>query len=135
MAVSIPTTVTARMDSFIDNLIRVFLDTPKNQAREPHTIPLAIHVTSRPHMVDAKPVKRRGLPLEPKLEAEETPAEIQIVLEWILSTRLLLILLPDDKFEAWLSDIRKIVKMKQTTYGELKSTLGGGLTTLVSSYH
>jgi hypothetical protein len=105
MAVQIPTTVTARTDSFIDDLIRIFLDTPTNRAREPHAVPLAIHVTSRPHMSEAEPVKRRGLLSAPKLEAEGTPAEVQIVLGWILNTGLLQILLPDDKLEAWSSNI------------------------------
>ena len=100
IAFHIPTTATARTDSFIDDLIRVFLDTPLNRAREPHAVPLAIHVTSRPHMGEAEPVKRRGLLSAPKLEAEGTPAEVQIVLGWNLNTRLLLILLPDDKYEA-----------------------------------
>jgi hypothetical protein len=45
-------------DSFINDLIRVFLDTPKNRKREPHAVPLAIHITSRPHMGPAKPITR-----------------------------------------------------------------------------
>jgi hypothetical protein len=124
MAVEIPTTVTARTDSFIDDLIRVFLDTPKNREREPHAVPLAIHVTSRPHMGNAEPVKRRGLLSAPKLAAEGTPEEVQIVLGWILNTRLLLILLPNDKFEAWSADLRTITLDTKGTYGELESTLG-----------
>jgi hypothetical protein len=124
IAFHIPTTVTARTDSFIDNLIRVFLDTPLNRAREPHAVPLAIHVTSRPHMGEAEPVRRRGLLSAPKLEAEGTPAEVQIVLGWNLNTRLLLILLPDDKYEAWSSDIIAIVASTRTTFGKLESTIG-----------
>jgi hypothetical protein len=124
MAVRDPTTITAWTDSFIDDLIWIFLDTPENQEQEPHAVPLAIHVTSRPHMGEDEPVKRRGLLSEPKLEAEGTPAEVQIVLGWILNTRLLLLLLPGDKFEAWSADIRKIVEMKRATYGELESTIG-----------
>jgi hypothetical protein len=124
MAVHVPTTVTARTDSFIDDLIRVFLDTPENREREPHAVPLAIHVTSRPHMGPAEPVKRRGLLSAPKLEAEGTPAEEQIVLGWLLDTRRLLILLPFDKYEAWSSDLQTILLDKRVTYGELESTLG-----------
>jgi hypothetical protein len=52
MAVTIPTTVTARTDCFIDDLIRVFLDSPRARAREPHAVPLAIFITSRPHAGD-----------------------------------------------------------------------------------
>jgi hypothetical protein len=124
MAVTVPTTVTARTDSFIDDLIRVFLDTPLNRAREPHAVPLAIHVTSRPHMGDAEPIKRRGLLSAPKLEAEGTPEEVQIVLGWLLNTRILQIILPFDKYKAWSSDIRVILENKHTKFGELESTLG-----------
>jgi hypothetical protein len=75
-------------------------------------------------MGEAEPVKRRGLLSAPKLEAEGTPAEVQIVLGWNLNTRLLLILLPDDKYEAWSVDIVAIIAVKRTTFGELESTLG-----------
>jgi hypothetical protein len=124
MAVSVPTTVTARTDSFIDDLIRVFLDTPLNREREPHTVPLAIHVTSRPHLGEAEPVKRRGLVSAPKLIAEGAPAEDQIVLGWTLNTRALMVILPADKFEAWSFDLRSIIATKRGTYGELESMLG-----------
>jgi hypothetical protein len=80
MAVVVPTTVTSRTNSFIDNLIRVFLDTRTNRERERHTVPLAIHVTSGPHLGIHEPVTRRGLLSHPKLIAKGTPAEIQIVL-------------------------------------------------------
>jgi hypothetical protein len=104
----IPTTVMARTDSFNNDLLQIFLNTPLNCAREPHAVPLAIHVTSRPHMG----------------KAEGTSVEVQIVLGWNLNTRCLLILLLDDKYEAWLSDIIAIVVLKCTTFGELKLTIG-----------
>jgi hypothetical protein len=124
MAVHVPTSVTARTDSFIDDLIRIFLDTPLNREREPHVVPLAIHVTSRPHAGTGEPVPRRGILSAPKLIAEGVPMEVQIVLGWILNTRALLIALPQDKFEAWTSDIKEIVVNLKVTYGDLESTLG-----------
>ena len=124
LAVSIPTTVSARTDSFIDDLIRVFLDTPENREREPHVVPLAIHATSRPHMGDSEPIRRRGLLSKPKLEAEGAPAEVQIVLGWTLNTRLLLVILPADKFMAWTADIRALLLDKRGTFGEIESTIG-----------
>jgi hypothetical protein len=124
MAVHIPTSVTARTDSFIDDLIRIFLDTPLSREREPHAVPLAIHVTSRPHMGSEEPVPRRGIVSAPKLAAEGVPMEAQIVLGWILNTRALLVVLPEDKFEAWSTDIQTIVDDLRVTYGNLESTLG-----------
>jgi hypothetical protein len=125
MAVEVPTTITTRTGSFIGNLIWVFLDTPENRERKPHAVPLAIHATSRPHIGTAEPVRQRGLLLSaPKLKAKGTPEEVQIVLGWTLNTRLLLIILPTDKFEAWYTDIQTIITNKTASYGELESTLG-----------
>ena len=124
LAVHIPTKVTARSDSFIDDLIRVFLDTVLNRAREPHAVPLAIHVTSRPHSGAAEPVKRREIVSQPKLIAEGSPAEVQIVLGWTLNTRSLLVILPFDKFEAWSNDLKEIITERRATFGQLETTIG-----------
>jgi hypothetical protein len=59
-----------------------------------------------------------------KLIAEGTPAEVQVVLGWILDTHLLLIQLPIDKFIAWTSDIAAILESSRCTFGELESTVG-----------
>jgi hypothetical protein len=71
-----------------------------------------------------EPVQPQGLLSSPKLEAEGTPAEVQIVLGWNLNTRLLLTLLPDDKHEAWSTNIIAIVASARTTFGELELTIG-----------
>jgi hypothetical protein len=70
MAADIPTNVTGRMDSFIEEPIQVFLDTHANREQKPHAIPLAIHGTSQPHMDSDKLIKRRGLLSDPKLIAK-----------------------------------------------------------------
>jgi hypothetical protein len=125
MAVGVPTSVTARTDCFIDDLIRVFLDTPLARKREPHAVPLAIFLTSRPHAgTTNEPVPRRSLMQAAKLLAEGTPAEIQTVLGWVLDTHQLLIQLPIDKFIAWTSDIAGILESSRCTFGDLESTTG-----------
>lgn len=58
-AVTVPTSSTAKTDGFIDDLITVFRDTPKNLERAPYTVPLAMQVTSRPHARHNEPVTRR----------------------------------------------------------------------------
>ena len=47
LVVSIPVTHTARVDSYIDDLIICFLDTEDNRAKEPHVVPLAMQCTSQ----------------------------------------------------------------------------------------
>jgi hypothetical protein len=77
MAVDVPTTVTRWTDSFINDLIWVFLDTPKKRRKELHPVPLAIHATTGgPHMGADELVRWRGLLSNPKLIAKGTQAEV-----------------------------------------------------------
>jgi hypothetical protein len=112
------------MDSFIDDLIQVFLDTDKNRATQPHAVPLAVFVSNRPHAGDDEPVPRRENLSGPKLEAKGTPAELQIVLGWEMNTRLLLVILPFDKFVAWTADISDAIRTKRITLGKLATMVG-----------
>jgi hypothetical protein len=80
MAVIIPPIETGRVNVFIDNLVDTFPDTPENLARKPHVVPLAMHVTSRPHAGKDEPILRRDILSLPKLLAVGSPVEQQIVL-------------------------------------------------------
>ena len=115
-----------RLDGFIDeDLINVFLDTRENCAVQPHVVPLAMHVTSRSHAgEDKEPITRRPLLSLPKLAAEGSPAESQIVLGWQLDTRCMTIALPDDKFKAWSADIDAIRTKGKCTFQELDQLVG-----------
>ena len=98
MTILVPPTRGGKVDGFIDDLINVFLDTPENCARQPHVVPLAMHVTSRPHAGDDdEPLPRRPILSAPKLIAEGSPAEVQVVLGWRIDTRRLEVSLPEDK--------------------------------------
>ena len=113
------------MDGFIDDLINVFLDTPRNCKRQPQVVPLAMHVTSRPHAGDAlEPLPRRAILSQPKLIAEGSPAECQLVLGWHLDTRRLLLSLPKDKFDAWTSDINVILATGSCLFTVLETLVG-----------
>ena len=128
LAVSIPVPdkgMIGRVDGFIDDLINVFLDTPENCERQPHVVPLAMHVTSRPHSGDEdEPIPRRPILSIPKLLAEGSPREIQIVLGWRIDTRRLLISLPDDKYTAWMDDLTTMKEAKKCKYQELDQLVG-----------
>jgi hypothetical protein len=123
-AVTVPTSSASKTDGFINDLITVFRDTPQNRERAPHTVPLAMHVTSRPHTGNKEPVKRRNILSDAKLLAEGAPAETQIILGWTKNTRKLVISLPKDKFDAWTAELNKIVKARRTTFGALETTVG-----------
>jgi len=123
-AVEPPPTPEGRVDGFIDDLINVFLDTDRNCARQPHVVPLAVHVTSRPHAGDDEPIPRQELLSIAKLLAEGSPEEIQAVLGWILDTRRLLVSLPTDKTNAWLSDLEAVIRRRRCTIGDLETLVG-----------
>jgi hypothetical protein len=59
---------------------------------------------------DVEPIQQQNILLIPKLTAEGTPEEVQMVLGWLLDTEALLVLLPPNKFVAWLADMIKFIK-------------------------
>ena len=125
MALHIPTTAESRVDGFIDDLINVFVDSEFNCARQPHTVPLAMYVTSRPHAGDEhEPIIRRAILSPTKLLAEGSPAERQIVLGWMIDTRRLRIALPEDKYSAWVESINDIVQSTSCTKDNLETLVG-----------
>lgn len=80
-AVNIPLSSMARVDGFKDDLKCVFLDSEENRSWPPHAVPLVMQVINCPHGGDGvEPIKRRKILSTPKLQAEGTPDERQIVL-------------------------------------------------------
>jgi hypothetical protein len=97
-----PPVTTGRVDGFIDNLINVFLDTTENCRCQPHLVPLAMFVTSRPHAGDDhEPILRRSILSMEMLLAEGAPVKSQNVLGWHLDMRRLQVAPLEDKFAAW----------------------------------
>ena len=126
MAVLLPMSKAGgRVDGFIDDLINVFADTPENCRRQPHVVPLAMHVTSRPHAGDSdEPIPRRPILSLPKLIAEGRPEEVQAVLGWRINTRLLEVSLPDDKYKAWIGDVHRLIRNGHCGAKELETLVG-----------
>lgn len=124
-AVVVPVGLQSRKDCFIDDIINVFLGTRENLGTECFSIPLAAHLLSRPHAGDGnEPVPRKPLFAANKLEAEGRPSEIRIVLGWGIDTRRMVMFLPEDKYQAWLTDLRETTKEGRTTAGQLESLIG-----------
>jgi hypothetical protein len=124
MAFGVPVTVTFRCDCFVDDVIQAFLDTPRNRRLLPSIVPFVARVFFRPHAGEAEPVPRRPIFSPEKQAAEGTPAEIQIVLGWLLDTRRLLLALPTDKFRAWSDDIQIVIDSGVVTTHDLETIVG-----------
>ena len=127
-----PTILGGKVDGFIDDLINVFINNPANCARQPHVVPLAMHVTSRPPAGDnEEPLPRRPTLSIPKLVAEGRPEEVQTVLGWTIDTHRLRIYLPTDKKLAWSSDLNRFREAKRGTHSELETLVGHNHTAYV----
>lgn len=124
MVFDIPLRGTIRTDGFIDDLINVILDTEENRVKGSLTVPLSVHVTSRPHAGSDEPLPRRNLLGDEKLLAEGTHTEIQVILGWTVNCRSLTILLPTDKFIPWDDDLKQAIEAKSTTFQQLETTVG-----------
>jgi hypothetical protein len=71
-----------------------------------------VFATKRQPSDDVEPIQQQNILLIQKLTAEGTIEEVQMVLGWLLDTEALLVLLPPDKFVAWLADMIKFIKME-----------------------
>jgi hypothetical protein len=125
-AFEVPVSVTSRKDCFIDDVVNIFLDEGAERLEaECRSVPLAVHLMSRPHAGDGQePVPRRPLLGPDKLAAEGRPSEILVVLGWGMDTRRMVVFLPQDKYKAWSTDLLEIIKSGRTAFGELESTIG-----------
>ena len=127
LSVHIPVTALGRSDCFIDDIIVVMIDRPEQILRHSSAAPLAIHCAMRPNAgVEKEPIPRRDAMAGEKLVAEGSPAESQICLGWTINTRLLLLLLPLDKFSAWSADIVDLLGRpdRVVTRPELETLIG-----------
>ena len=99
-----------KCDCYLDDIVAVMINRPNAIKRWLAAAPLAVFLGLRPNAGPNEPIPRNP-GLEPaKLLAEGTPAERQIVLGWLINTRLLLICVPKDKFQAWHGDIQEIMR-------------------------
>ena len=115
-------------ECFIDDIFSVMPDLPaenKQPDRMAQATLLAIEAFGMPPHPD-DPLPRDDLLSLTKAAAEGTPAELLIVLGWLIDVRRLLASLPEDKYLAWKSDIEEILRIPRRTipYKDLDSLLG-----------
>ena len=96
-------------DCYLDDIIAVIMDCPSSVQRWSTAAPLAIFLSLWPHTKDKEPIPRKPGLSPAKMEAEGTPAELQVVLGWDINTRLLIICLPLNKFKTWSKDIQNLI--------------------------
>ncbi len=84
---------------------------------------LAIDTTAWPNHPE-EPIPHESMDARDKLIAEAGPTKTKINLGWDFNFWRLLISLPENKFIAWMTNIRKLLVKGLTTAKELESTIG-----------
>ena len=98
---------------FLDDLLSAFPDLSEDHVERCSLAPLlALDTVSRPVQAD-EPLPRDAMLAIEKALAEGTPAEIQIVLGWLIDTHRLLISLPPKKFNRWIAELNAVLVTAQ----------------------
>lgn len=117
--VVVPPSINGKMDDFIDDIITAgYADS--NWKRLAGTALISLHILGRPVAAD-EPIKCDDIVVLNKLKAEETLNEIQTVLGWSINTRKFEVLLPNDKYTAWLRSLKEIICNGKCTFEQLHS--------------
>ena len=110
-----------KAECYIDDKFLAFLE--KDMARGRAILPFLLDLIGRPVHTN-EPVPRDDLLSLKKFLAEATPAERQIILGWIVDTRLFLIALPQHKVTGWKQELRRLRKAGHASEQELDSLIG-----------
>ncbi|WP_317202142.1 hypothetical protein [Janthinobacterium sp.] len=104
------------IDVFFDDIISVFPAlSDKNVERCALAALLAMEVTSRPCLKFETLPRDEMLAID-KAHAEATPAEVAIVLGWLVNTRKLIMSLPDDKHQGWKAELTAMLDKANQNY-------------------
>ena len=97
-------------DIYLDNIIALTLDVPgaNNLERCAGAHLLAIAATAWPSHAE-EPIPREEMEAINKLIAEATPEEKKLILGWMMDFNKLIILLPDNKYQAWRNSIQDLL--------------------------
>jgi hypothetical protein len=124
LIVNIPINPRGMHDLYIDDIIGLTVDIPgtNHVACGQAATLFAIDTTARPNQPE-EPIPCKSMDARDKLIAEAGPTETKIILGWDFNFRRLLISLPENKFIAWTTNIKKLLIKGSTTAKELKSTI------------
>ena len=121
--VNIPAEDQGKCDVYIDDTVAIGPDLPGNRPRLAATIPLAIHLLSRPIILKEHVLRKPPISII-KLRAEGRLEETKTLMGWLYDTRRLRISIPSNKFKAWSKQLRDLIERKQTSHSELDTLIG-----------
>ena len=123
LAVHIPSSCRPKAYVYINDTTVVTVEGDINCERAERAILLALEIMGR-SINKNDPIPRDNLASISKLIAEAELTETKILLGWKINTRNLTVSLPDDKYLAWSTDIKGIIKRRTLTYNKLDSLVG-----------
>jgi hypothetical protein len=125
LIVDIPVDPRGTRDVYINNFIQatVVIDGTDNAIRCKCATLLAIDTCARPKHPN-KPIPRKDMEAQNKLQAEAGLEEWKTILGWILDTRHFLVQLPKNKFVAWTNIINVVIQRGTMMAKEVKSIVG-----------
>ena len=109
--VNIPAEDQGKFVVYIDDTVAIGPDLPENRPRLAATIPLAIHLLSRPIILKEYVLRKPPISII-KLRAEGRLEETKTLLGWLYDTRRLRISLPSNKFKSWSKQLRDLIERK-----------------------
>ena len=112
-------------DVYIDDVVSltVKIEGTDNLIRCERAPLLMFDTCSRP-LADDEPIPRETMEARNKLESEAMLEETKMILGWLLDFRRLLIILPDNKFTAWMKAIEDIIHVGSATAKILETNIG-----------
>jgi hypothetical protein len=119
--VDLPVDTAPKCEGYLDDSFVAMLE--EDTVRGSHILPFVIHLLCRPVHPDEAEYRETTLSLK-KFRAEATPDEQKLILGWVLDTRCLLVLLPDDKFHEWSQAIDSLLEVDAVSVTELDTTTG-----------
>ena len=111
------------IDGYIDDLISLGLDSPRNRQRLRHAISIILTTIFR-SLDPNDPLPRQDIISEAKAFAEGALEEAKVILGWLIDFHQFKICLPSDKAQNWLFDISNAIKDKKVSRQILESIIG-----------
>lgn len=118
-----PTRDSGYLDIFVDDVIGLVVDKPGAAQRLCLGLILAVDTFCRPP-TDDEDLPRSDCLHPGKSFVEGAPAEIFMVLGWLINLRNLSISLPPDKLIAWKADINDVLRKGKIKKNELETLIG-----------
>lgn len=118
-----PTREQGTIDIFVDDMIGICVDIDQNPRRMCQAMLASVDGCCRPPNNEERPPRSDDIHMS-KTVIEGAPREVALILGWSFCFRTMVVQLPKDKFQAWTSEINRILQIGKLRKHELESLVG-----------